>query len=81
MAFLITNPHGTGTDAELLEIARGMLAQVMLYGHAYDIEGKRVDRSSLKDLRETITWLEARVAAENTIAGNAVNYAQRARAL
>jgi mannose/cellobiose epimerase-like protein (N-acyl-D-glucosamine 2-epimerase family) len=81
MPFTIANPHGTGSDQDLLDITRGMIAQITVYGHSYDHEGKRVDRASLKDLWAQVERLEARIAADSRTAGSAVNYASRRRAL
>jgi hypothetical protein len=81
MAFTVTNPNGEGTDAELLAITRGMIAQITVYGHAYDMQGNRVDRASLKDLREQIEWLEKRINAVELVPSSATNYAERRRAL
>lgn len=81
MAFSIENPHGTGTDQELLDITRGMIAAITAYGHAYDHRGKRVERERLEDLRKQVEWLETRIASATTTAGDAVNYLSRQRAL
>lgn len=63
MAFNLTNAIGTGTDDELLEFARAAIAQILLTGQAYGINGRTFDRADLAQLRETVTWLEGRVDA------------------
>lgn len=78
MAFTIENPNGEGTDEELLAMTRGMIAQITVYGYAYDHRGKRVDRERLKDLREQVQWLEARIASAGS-SGGATNYFTRRR--
>lgn len=79
MSFNVENPHGTGTDQELLDITRGMIAAITAYGHAYDHRGKKVERASLPQLQKQVEWLEARIDAETRVAGSAVNYLSRQR--
>lgn len=79
MPFSIANPHGTGTDQELLDLTRGMIAAITVYGFAYDHRGKRVERDKLADLREQVVWLENRINADTAVAGSAVNYLTRER--
>lgn len=81
MAFTITNTNGEGSDEELLAITRGMIAQITVYGHAYDMQGNKVERETLKDLREQVVWLEGRIAAAAPRVGGSTNYAQLNRAL
>lgn len=81
MSFNVVNPFGTGTDQELLDITRGMIAAITAYGHAYDHRGKRVERSQLDDLRKQVDWLESRIASATATADSAVNYLSRQRAL
>lgn len=79
MAFTVENPHGTGTDQELLDLTRGMIAAITVYGHTYDHRGKRVERASLPDLWKQVEKLETRISAATDVAGSAVNYLSRQR--
>ena len=64
MTFNITNLIGTGTDAELLEFARAAIAQILVSGQAYTKDNRTLTRADLAQLRETVAWLEARIAAD-----------------
>jgi hypothetical protein len=79
MAFDISNPIGTGTDAELLEFTRAAIATITLTGQAYTIRGRQLTRADLPDLREQLKWLEARIDAD--AGGSKSNYAGRQRPL
>jgi len=67
MAFNISNPIGTGTDAELLEFTRAAIAKITLEGQAYTIDGRSLTRADLGVLREQMVFLESRI---NAAAGN-----------
>lgn len=64
MAFNVTNNVGTGSDSELLEFARAAIATITLTGQAYTINGRTLTRADLPELRETVDWLEQRIAAD-----------------
>lgn len=79
MAFDISNPIGTGTDAELLEFTRAAIAQITLHGQMYQTQtGRSLTRADLKALREQADWLEKKIAAAST--SSAFNYPTRCRA-
>jgi hypothetical protein len=61
MAFNLSNPIGTGTDAELLEFTRAAIAQVTLHGQAYGMDGRTLTRADLGSLREQLVFFESRV--------------------
>ena len=77
MAFDISNPIGTGTDAELLEFTRAAIAQITLHGQMYQDGKQALTRADLKALREQADWLEKRIAAADGT--SAVNYPTRCR--
>ena len=77
MAFNLTNAVGTGTDAELLELTRAAIARITVMGERRMLHGRDVTEATLKELRETVEWLEGRVNAAD---GPAVNYMRRQRA-
>lgn len=79
--FDISNPIGTGTDAELLEFTRAAIAQITLHGQAYTQRGKELTRADLEALHKQVEWLEGRINAAANTSGSAVNYAERRRAL
>lgn len=81
MAFDISNPIGTGTDAELLEFTRAAIAQITLHGQAYGERGRTLTRADLKDLRDQCDWLERKIAAAANSGGDKTNYAVRGRTL
>lgn len=64
MAFNISNPIGTGSDAELLQFTRAAIAQVTLGGEVIGMNGKTLTRADLPSLRDTVDWLEKRIADE-----------------
>lgn len=55
---------GTGTDQELLNLARAAIAQILANGQAYSIDGDTLTRADLPELRRQVEWLEQRVNAE-----------------
>lgn len=63
MAFPWTAP-GTGTDQELLDLARAAIAQILATGQSYAIAGRQLTRADLPELRETVQWLETRLTAQ-----------------
>jgi hypothetical protein len=63
MAFNLSNPIGEGTDEEMLVFARAAIVNIMATGQAYGINGREMTRADLPELRETVTWLEERIAA------------------
>jgi len=81
MAFDISNPIGTGTDAELLEFTRAAIAQVTLHGQMYRERGRDLTRADLPALHAQAKWLEAKIANASNSGGDKVNYAVRGRAL
>ena len=54
---------GTGTDQELLDLARAAMAQIMATGQSYTEDGQALTRADLPELRRQVTWLEQRIAA------------------
>lgn len=48
------------TDAELLTIYRAAMAALGT-GQSYSINGRTMTRVDIAEVRETITWLEARI--------------------
>ena len=70
---------GTGTDQELLDLARAAMAQIMATGQAYSVDGRSLTRADLPQLRDQITWLESRINAASR-SGPAQNYIQLQRA-
>jgi len=79
MAFNYTNLIGTGTDTELLEFARAAIAQILVTGQSYSMDGGRsLTRADLPELRQCVEWLEGRI---NTEAGDSnTNYCRFKRA-
>lgn len=67
---------GTGSDQELLDIARASLARVMASGRRYRIGSREVELPSVDELRRTIKELEDKIAAANTATGGSHNYAR-----
>lgn len=78
MTFNISNPIGTGTDAELLELTRAKIAEITMHGQANTIRGKSLQNAELASLRNQVEWLEARIASAEG-GGNTTNYARRNR--
>lgn len=78
MAFNLSNPIGTGTDAELLELTRAAIARITVLGERRLLHGKDVTEAALAELRKQADWLESKISAADN--GNAVNYARRVRA-
>ncbi len=52
----------TFTDAQLLAFYRKALVSIAEGGQAVGMTGNQLTRANLKDVRETIEWLEQRVA-------------------
>lgn len=50
------------SDAELLALCRQAVAK-LTFAEVYEEGGFRVERSDLPKIRETIAWLEQRIAA------------------
>lgn len=63
MTFNLSNPIGTGTDAELLELTRAAIAQITVHGQSYQMGERQLTRADLPTLHEQVKWLEARLAA------------------
>lgn len=63
MAFNLSNPIGTGTDQELLDFVRAAIAQILLHGQAYSIDGRQYTRADLATLEKLEQKYEARVNA------------------
>lgn len=80
MAFDLSNPVGTGTDAELLEFTRAAIAEITLHGFMRTTRGNTLTKENLKSLREQVEWLEQRIAAASRTSP-AVNYVKRERAI
>lgn len=57
------------TDAAMLTLYNEAL-QAVATGQSYEINGRRMTRADLREIRETIEWLEERIArADDTTAG------------
>lgn len=80
MAFNLSNPIGTGTDSELLDLYRACLAKIAVSGQEYQIGDRTFTAADIAEVRTTISWLESRISAAD-VGGFAVNYATRGRAL
>ena len=84
MAFAYTNEIGTGTDQELLDYCRAMIAKILNSGEAYTMDGRSMNRSNLTALWNLENALQARVAVGNMSGnegtGGKVNYARRNQA-
>lgn len=62
----------TFTDTELLNLYRLALAKIAA-GQSYQMNGRMLTNADLKDVREQIDWLEARInAAAAGVDGDAV---------
>jgi len=81
MAFDLENPVGTGTDTELLAFWRAHLAMLPLHGQRRVVRGREVELPSAKETLEIIRDIETRINSAAAVAGGAVNYAVRYRAL
>lgn len=80
MTFNLSNPIGTGTDAELLEFTRAAIARITMLGQHRTADGRTLTEANLPDLRKQVEWLEARVnGATSGSAANKTNYARRKR--
>lgn len=62
MATRITTPF-TYTDEEMLAEYRAGLMAIPSTGKGYQIAGRTFNAADLPEMRETITWLEGRIAA------------------
>lgn len=62
---------GTGTDQELLDLCRAAIAQILLTGQSYTIEGRTFNRTDLNNLRELARELETRI--DSASSGIAIN--------
>lgn len=58
------------TDATLLSLYQDALAAIS-YGRSYTINGRTLTRENLRDVRETIDWLERRIARSSSKTGGA----------
>jgi hypothetical protein len=56
----------TYTDAELLALLREGVAQIAATGQSYSIAGRTYTAAQLPQMRDTIDWLESRLAAESS---------------
>lgn len=81
MAFNISNPIGTGTDAEMLEFVRAAIVEITLHGKSYKIGDREFTRADLNDLRALRNDLQASINAASSTTADRTNYAQRGRAL
>lgn len=79
MAFNLSNPIGTGTDAELLEFTRAAIAQITLHGQSYTISGRQLTRADLPTLHEQLKMFEARVNAAGAASNRKSNLARLGR--
>ena len=50
------------TDRELLELYRGYLETIARTGRVVLADGRQLTQESSKEIRDTIEWLEARIA-------------------
>lgn len=50
------------TDAELLELTREAIAQLVGGAQRYKIGGREYEAADLPELRRSVEWLEARLA-------------------
>ena len=64
MTFNVSNPIGEGSDEELLAFARAAIVSILATGQAYSTDGRQLTRANLGELREMVTWLEQRIAAD-----------------
>ncbi len=69
----------TGTDAELLAIARRQYALTLEYGHDRMENGRRVVGLTAAQLLDQIKELEGKIAAAASPAGLPITYATRLR--
>lgn len=67
----------TYTDAELLALLREGVALIAATGQSYQISGRMYTAANLPSMRDTIDWLEGRIAAESN--GIVTNYARLVR--
>lgn len=82
MAFAYTNDIGTGTDQELLDYCRAMIAKILNSGEAYTMDGRSMNRSNLESLWELENALQDRVNSANSTGSHSkTNYAVRQRPL
>lgn len=81
MAYFGYDAPATGTYAEQLALWQACLAAISVVGQEYTIRDRTYTHADLKDVRETIDWLEEKVSAETTGQRSAVNYAVRGRAI
>lgn len=65
MAAKITTAN-TYTDAELLALLREGVAQIAATGKSYSIGSRTYTAANLNDMRETIDWLESRIASASS---------------
>ncbi len=79
MAFTVSNPYGTGTDAEILEFLRGALVSVVMHGWYRMADGRTVQHATPDQLQKVIDVYEAKVAAASTTTAQATNHARRMR--
>lgn len=71
---------GTGTDQDLLDLARAALARVLATGKAYTTDGQSLTLADVGELRATINELEQKIAAAAGTAGPADNHFRMKRA-
>lgn len=79
MAFNVSNPYGTGTDAEILEFLRGAMVSVVMHGWYRMTDGRTVQHATPEQLQKVIDIYEAKVAAASTSVAQATNHARRMR--
>ncbi len=66
----------TYTNSQLLAHARKCLAAIMTGGQAVSLTGQILTRANLKDLRDTIDWLEDKVADADTASAGGIALVQ-----
>jgi hypothetical protein len=76
MAYFGQATPETGTDAEMLALWKACLASISVVGQSYKIRERMFTHADLAEVRATVDWLEAKVAAVDG-RGAAVNYAKR----
>lgn len=67
----------TYTDAELLALLREGVALIAATGQSYQIAGRMYTAAQLPSMRDTIDWLESRIAAAES--GMVTNYVRLVR--
>lgn len=83
MAFNVSNPIGTGTDQEIVDLYRACLVAISFEGQSHTIGNRTFTHADVNAVQKIIETYEARVRAAAGGGGlsGACNYAARRRPL